>query len=77
LGDALAPAVVHRRAAELRELGEARARAYRESQRGRRADAVAGGHGGGCVEALTEDYLSVQLPLDAWSGELRFPVTIT
>jgi len=77
LGDALAPAVVHRRAAELRELGETRARAYRVSQRGRRADAVAGGHGGGCVEALTEDYLSVQLPLDAWSGELRFPVTIT
>ncbi|HUL48549.1 MAG TPA: MiaB/RimO family radical SAM methylthiotransferase [Gemmatimonadales bacterium] len=76
LGDALPPAVVRERAAELRELGEARAHAYRLAQRGRVADGVAGGHGGGCVEALTEDYLSVPVPLDAWDGKRRFPVTI-
>ena len=76
LGDAVAPAVVRGRAAELRELGEARARAYRVSQRGRMADAVAGGHGRGSVEALTEDYLSLEIPLAEWDGRSRFPVTI-
>jgi len=76
LSDAVPPAVVHQRAAELRELGEARSGGYREAQRGRTADAVAGGHGGGCVESLTEDYLSVQVPLDEWEGSARCPVTI-
>jgi threonylcarbamoyladenosine tRNA methylthiotransferase MtaB len=68
--------VVHDRARELRELGEAKAGAYRTSRLGQQADGVVCGRGEGKVEVLTEDYLSVYLPTDRWDGRARFEVTV-
>jgi threonylcarbamoyladenosine tRNA methylthiotransferase MtaB len=72
----VAPALVRDRARELRELGEAKERAYRVTRLGRRADGVVCGRGEGKVEVLTEDYLSVYLPVDAWDGRPRLEITI-
>jgi len=68
---------VRERARELRELGEAKARAYRATRLGRRADGVVSGRGSGKVELLTEDYLSVYLPSNEWSGRARCEVTVS
>ncbi|HYL55372.1 MAG TPA: MiaB/RimO family radical SAM methylthiotransferase [Gemmatimonadales bacterium] len=76
LPDAVAPAIVRDRARELRELGEAKERAYRLTRLGRRADGVVCGRGEGQVEVLTEDYLSVYLPVDEWDGSARFDITV-
>ena len=76
LPDPIAPANLRDRARELRELGEAKERAYRLTRLGRRADGVACGRGEGKVEVLTEDYLSVYLPVDEWDGSARFDITI-
>jgi threonylcarbamoyladenosine tRNA methylthiotransferase MtaB len=76
LGGRLPPEVVAGRARELRELGERKARAYREAQRGRRADGVVSGRAQGRVEVVTEDYLSVYLPVERWDGRPRFEVTV-
>jgi len=76
LGGHVAPRVVASRARELRELGERKALAYREAQRGRRADGVVSGRAAGRVEVVTEDYLSVYLPVDRWDGRPRCEVTV-
>ena len=76
LSDECSPAVVHGRARELRELGEAKARAHLESRVGQRADGVVSGHGAGKIEMLTQDYLSVYLPTAEWDGCPRCEVTV-
>ena len=76
LSDECSPAVVHGRARELRELGEAKARAHLESRVGQRADGVVSGHGAGQIEMLTQDYLSVYLPTAEWDGCPRCEVTV-
>ena len=68
LPDQQSPAVIKARARELRELGEAKARAYRARRVGQQADGVVSGRRGGRVDVLTEDYLSVYLPTDRWDG---------
>ena len=70
------PGVVDGRARELRQLGEAKARAHRAARLGRRADGVVSGRGQGNVEVLTEDYLSVYLPTHEWQGHPRCEVTV-
>ena len=76
LSDQLSPATVHSRARELRQLGEAKARAYRASRVGQTADGVVSGHGAGQIELLTQDYLSVYLPTASWDGRPRCEVTV-
>jgi len=76
LGDQVPAAHLRHRAAELRELGDDKARAYRASRVGRRADGVVTGRGAGNVEVLTEDYLPVYLPVADWDGRSRFEVTV-
>ena len=71
-----APRVVRERARELRELGEAKARAHRTRRLGARADGVVSARSAGRLEVLTEDYLSVYLPIAEWNAEPRFDVTI-
>ncbi len=68
--------VVRARARELRELGEAKAGGYRDARAGQRADAVVIGRREGHLELLTEDYLSVYLPVEGWDGGPRFEVTV-
>jgi len=72
----VAPALVRDRACELRELGEAKERAYRVRRLGQRADAVVCGRREGKVDVLTEDYVSVYLPVAEWDGATRFEITI-
>ena len=67
---------LHARAEELRVLADEQARAHRASRVGQMADAVASGRTGGRVDALTEDYLSVYLPVEQWDGRPRFPVLV-
>jgi threonylcarbamoyladenosine tRNA methylthiotransferase MtaB len=68
--------VIRGRARELRELGEAKAAAYRESRRGQAADGVVTGRVKAQVEVMTEDYLSVYLATDDWDGRPRFEVMV-
>ena len=63
-------------ARELRELGEAKAAAYRASRVGQPADGVVTGRQQGRLELMTEDYLSVYLDTDQWDGRPRFEVTV-
>jgi len=72
----LGPEVIRARARELREVGEAKVAAYRLRRRGQTADGVFSGRGRGKVEVLTEDYLTVYLGAEDWSGESRFAVEI-
>jgi len=76
LGERLPPVAIRARARELRERGEAKARAYRARRCGQRADGVMCGRGDGKVEVLTEDYLSIYLPTHEWNGRPRFEVTV-
>jgi len=76
LSDAVAASVITRRARELRELGEHKAAAHRRARTGSTADGVITGRRQGQVEVLTEDYLSVYLPVDSWDGRARLPVTV-
>ena len=64
------------RARELRELGEAKAAAYRNFRRGQAADGVVTGRVKAQVEVMTEDYLSVYLATDDWDGRSRFEVMV-
>ena len=64
------------RAAELRALGEDKARAYRATRIGATADGVVSGRMAGRVDVLTEDYLSVYIPVEHWEGAPRFPVKV-
>jgi threonylcarbamoyladenosine tRNA methylthiotransferase MtaB len=77
LANQVKPEVIRERARELRELGEAKAAAYRASRVGQWADGVVSGRGGGKVEVLTQDYLSVFIQSDDWTGDSRFAVEIT
>ncbi len=70
------PDVIRARARELRELGESKAAAYRAARAGQAADGVVSGRQGGRVEVLTQDYLSVYVRSEAWSGRPRFEVVI-
>jgi len=72
----LPPLVIRDRARELRELGEAKAAAYRARRRGQTADGVVSGRQQGRLEVMTEDYLSVYLDTDQWDGRPRFEVTV-
>jgi len=76
LSGQLPPEVIRGRARELRELGEAKAEAYRAARRGQRADGVVTSRVKAQVEVMTEDYLSVYLGSDLWDGRPRFEVTI-
>ena len=76
LSGQLRPDVIRARARELRDLGEAKAAAYREYRRGQQADGVVTGHGKGQIEVMTEDYLSVYLDTHVWDGRPRFEVTV-
>ncbi len=76
LAERVPPGTIRDRARELRECGEAKARAHRAHREGQRADGVVCGRGEGKVEVLTEDYLSVYLPTDEWNGRPRFEVTV-
>ncbi len=76
LSERVGPGAIRDRARELRESGEAKARAHRARRAGQRADGVVCGHGAGKVEVLTEDYVSVYLPPDQWNGRPRFEVTV-
>jgi threonylcarbamoyladenosine tRNA methylthiotransferase MtaB len=68
--------VIRARARELRELGEAKAAAYRERRKGQPADGVVTGRLKGQIEVMTEDYLSVYLDTLTWDGRPRFEVTV-
>ena len=68
--------VIRARARELRELGDAKAAAYRDRRRGEWADGVVSGRHGGKVETLTEDYLTVGIRSEDWAGQSRFAVEI-
>jgi threonylcarbamoyladenosine tRNA methylthiotransferase MtaB len=76
LSDAVSPAARRARAAELRAFGTARTTAYRARRSGAVADGVASGRRDGHLEIVTEDYLSVSVPIGAWDGRRRFPVTV-
>jgi len=76
LGERVPPGMIRERARELRERGEAKARAHRLRRQGQRADGVVCGRREGRVEVLTEDYLSVYLPTHDWNGRPRFEVTV-
>jgi threonylcarbamoyladenosine tRNA methylthiotransferase MtaB len=70
------PDLIRGRARELRELGEAKAAAYRSKRAGATADGIVSGRHGGRVEVMTEDYLSVYLDTNGWDGRPRFEVTV-
>jgi threonylcarbamoyladenosine tRNA methylthiotransferase MtaB len=76
LPDPVPPAQVRGRASELRAAGERKAAAHLAARRGGRADGVVSGRQGGRLEVLTEDYLTVYYPSDAWDLRPRFEVTI-
>jgi len=76
LGGQVSPNVVRDRARELRQLGESKAAAYRASRVGQTADGVVSGRQRGRVEVLTQDYLSVYVRSEEWSGRPRFEVVI-
>jgi len=70
------PDVIRERARQLRDLGESKAAAYRATRAGQAADGVVSGRQGGRVEVLTQDYLSVYVRSEGWSGRPRFEVVI-
>jgi len=72
----LPPEVIRARARELRELGAAKAASYRARRRGAWADGTVSGRQAGQVELLTEDYLTVQIRSEDWTGQSRFAVEI-
>jgi threonylcarbamoyladenosine tRNA methylthiotransferase MtaB len=67
---------IRARARDLRELGDAKAAAYRERRTGQQADGVVSGRQAGKVAVLTEDYLTVQVRSEDWTGTGRFAVEI-
>jgi len=68
LGGAVAPAAVRERSAELRALVEAKGRTHAAQRVGGTADVVLLDRRAGRAEGLTEDYLTVTLPVDAPPG---------
>ena len=76
LAGRLPPPVIKGRAAELRALGDLKARAYRNRRTGELADGVVSGRLAGRLDAVTQDYLSVYLSTEDWDGRARFEVRI-
>ena len=76
LRDAVPSGAIRVRAAEVRMLGEEKAQAHRAARVGAIADGVASGRMAGRVDVLTEDYLSVYVPVEQWDGSPRFPVKV-
>ncbi|HKA58514.1 MAG TPA: hypothetical protein VKD28_07850, partial [Gemmatimonadales bacterium] len=76
LSGQLPPDVVRARARDLRELGVAKSVAYRARRRGQQGDGVVSSRLGGKVEVLTEDYLTVEVRSEDWTGNSRFAVEI-
>jgi len=76
LREAVTPGAIRVRAAELRTLGDEKAQAHRRRRMGATADGVASGRLAGRVDVLTEDYLSVYIPVEHWDGAPRFPVKV-
>ena len=76
LPDQLSPDVIRARARDLRELGDAKAAAYRDRRRGQWGDGVVSGRQGGKLELVTEDYLTVHVSSEDWTGQSRFAVEI-
>jgi threonylcarbamoyladenosine tRNA methylthiotransferase MtaB len=72
----LPAAVIRARARDLRELGDAKAAAYRQRRRGSWGDGVVSGRQAGTIDVITEDYLTVQLSSEDWPGTRRFAVEI-
>jgi threonylcarbamoyladenosine tRNA methylthiotransferase MtaB len=66
LGAAVEPAVVRERSGELRELVEAKGRRHTAARVGGAADVVLLDRHAGRAKGLTEDYLSVTMPVDAF-----------
>ena len=77
LPDPVPAAGVRERAAELRAAAERKAAAHRTARAGACADGVVSGREGGRLEVLTEDYLTVYYPAEAWDLRPRFEVTIS
>jgi len=65
LGAAVSPEAARERSAELRALAARKAAAHRATRAGGRADLVLETRRGGWQDALTEDYVAVQVPADA------------
>ncbi len=65
LGAAASPEAARERSAELRALAARKAAAHRATRAGGRADLVLETRRGGWQDALTEDYVAVQVPADA------------
>jgi threonylcarbamoyladenosine tRNA methylthiotransferase MtaB len=80
LGPAPESAAVRARSAELRELAGRKAAVHRRARGGGQADLVLESRRGGVRDALSEDYLPVELPADApWvvgRSRLRARLTI-
>ena len=76
LSGQVSPTTVREWARELRDLGEAKAAAYRSSRVGQVADGVVSGRQQGRLEVMTQDYLSVYLDTGQWDGRPRFEVTV-
>lgn len=76
LSGQVSPDVIRARARDLRELGAAKTAAYRARRRGGWGDGILSGRQGGKVELLTEDYLSVYIRSEDWTGQSRFAVEI-
>jgi len=70
------PPSIKARAAELRALGDLKAKAYRKRRTGEIADGVVSGRLAGRLDVVTQDYLSVYLSTDDWDGRARFEVRI-
>jgi threonylcarbamoyladenosine tRNA methylthiotransferase MtaB len=77
LPDPVPAAAIRARAAELRALGLEQGAAHRRRRAGALADGVASGRQGGDLEMLTEDYLSLHVPIAGWDGRPRFSVRVT
>src|SRR3989441_13966 len=76
LAGRLPPPVIRARAAELRALGDLKAKAYRNRRTGELADGVVSGRLAGRLDVVTQDYLSVYLSTEDWDGRARFEVRI-
>jgi len=78
LGPAVPPAVVERRAAQLREMGRRKAGAHRAARHGQQADVVLSGRARGVYQGVTEDYLDVMLDAEGPVGpRLRATLQVT
>jgi threonylcarbamoyladenosine tRNA methylthiotransferase MtaB len=75
LGAPVGSAVVQGRGAELRALVEAKGRAHAAARAGTAADIVLLARHGGRFEGLTEDYLTISLPVHV-PPRARFPATL-